>query len=457
MFSIVVPLILLCLFYLFITRLLSDWPSYATGALAIGVTAVGVVSFSTGMFRIIARQDRNLASQYAELEQRLATERRLRAQMEALHQASLAIAAARNTDETLQRLVDLARDLIGAKYAALGVVGIGSEIDAFYTSGISREDRTSIGAPPSGHGVLGVMLHQGAPVRIADLSTDPRRSGFPAGHPEMRTLLGVPVSQGGNIVGNLYLADKVGAAEFAEDDEGLLSMLASYAAVVIEHARMSERIRMLAVASERERIRMDLHDSVIQAIFGVNLELECAHDDLEAKPGDARARISGAIERLEQVIKELRSYVLGLKAEDDADSLPEALAALLARTHAHSLLETELDVRGPAMARLPQAAADELLQIAREAVTNVVRHARAGCIWITLQGAAGFVELKITDNGAGFDTNAAHAPEHQGLRNMSDRALALGGCLTIQSEPGGGATVSARVPVAVGGLEEGRG
>ena len=454
LFSIVVPLCLLGVLYLTITRLLAGWSAYVTGAFVVGVTAAGVVSFSTGIFRIIDRQDRHLASQYVELERRYATERRLRAQLEALHQASMAIASARDTDETLQRLVDLARDLIGSRYSALGVVGAGGEIDEFYTSGIAREDRNRIGAPPSGRGLLGVMLSQGAALRAADLSADTRHAGFPPGHPEMSNMLGVPVSQSGTIMGNLYLADKLGGSLFTEEDEDLLSMLASYAAVVIEHARMAERIRMLAVAAERERIRLDLHDSVMQAIFSVNLDLECAYDDLEERPNDARTRIAGAMERLEQVIRELRNYVLGLRTEDDADSLPEALEALLAQTRAHALLETELEVSGQGIADLPQPIAKELLQIAREAVANVVRHARAGCIWITLQAAAGLIELKITDNGSGFDTSAVHALGHRGLRTMSDRALALGGDLTVQSEPGGGATVRVRVPVASRGQED---
>jgi signal transduction histidine kinase len=161
------------------------------------------------------------------------------------------------------------------------------------------------------------------------------------------------------------------------------------------------------------------------------------------------------MEKLEQVIKELRSYVLSLKPEDDAASLPEALAALLEQTRAHALLETELHVHGLDSVDIPLPVAKAMIHIAREAITNVARHARAGCIWIKLQASAGFVELEITDNGSGFDTGAVRLLEHHGLSDMHERALALGGRVTMQSEPGSGATVRARVPLATGGVEAG--
>ncbi len=449
--SVVVPLCLLGPFYAFSIWALSSWPWYVSGSVVVAGGTAGVMGFSLLMFRVIDRQDLDLDRQYADLEQRYATERRLRTQMEALHQASLAIAAVQDMDATLQRIVDLARDVIGARYGALAVTGSPGEIDAFYTSGIPREDRLRIGAPPSGRGLLGAMLRQSTAIRLDDLTADARRAGFPPGHPAMQTLVGVPVTHAGNCLGTLYLSDKIEGPEFAQEDEDLLGVLASYAAVVIVHARMAQRIRTLGVAAERERVRTDLPDSALQAIYGVNLELECACDDLEASPDAARGRIEGAMERLEGVIKQLRNHVLALKPQEASATLPEALAALLEQARAHTLLDTELSVQGLDAVEVPQPLTEDLVHIAREAVSNVVRHARAGRVWITLQAAVGFVELEIIDNGSGFDTRAMHTPEHQGLRDMRNRALALGGRVTIQSELGGGATVRVRIPVATGG------
>src|ERR671931_325808 len=185
---------------------------------------------------------------------RYETERRLRAQLEALHQASLAIASAQTPAQILQRLVVLARELIGARYAALGVLSPQGAIDEFYTAGISPEERARIGPLPQGHGLLGVTLTEGATLRIPDVAQDPRSVGFPPGHPVMHSLLAVPVAHGAAVVGNLYLADKVGARVFSPEDEHLLTLLAEQAAVVIEKARLSEQVRTLAVVAERDRI-----------------------------------------------------------------------------------------------------------------------------------------------------------------------------------------------------------
>jgi len=139
MLSIVLPLCLLGLLYVFATTALAGWPRHAAAAFVIALVAVGVVSISSGMLGILSRQDSGLRRQYTELEQRYAAERRLRRQMKALQQASLKIGAALDIDGTLQHLVDLAREVLGARYAALGIVGAAGEVDAFYTSGIGPE------------------------------------------------------------------------------------------------------------------------------------------------------------------------------------------------------------------------------------------------------------------------------------------------------------------------------
>lgn len=446
--SVVVPLAALAALYLLRLLLVLAWPPLAVDvALGLLITC-GVVTFSATIFRVIDRQERDLAQQHAELSRRYETERRLRGQLEAVHQAALAIASTRTAPEILQRLVDLARDLIDARYAALGVLGPQGAIDGFYTAGIAAEQRAGLGAPPQGHGLLGVILTEGTSLRIVDIAQDPRSVGFPPGHPPMRSLLGVPVAHGEQVVGNLYLADKNGHTTFSAEDERLLTLLAGHAAVVIENARLAEQVRTLAIVAERDRIGKDLHDGVIQAIYAVTLALESAADDVDTDAPGAQAAIERAIDQLGEVIKDMRRYILGLQPDRAAEqSLPQALAAILAEARAHTLLETELEVQGDTFASLPQAIGQELAWIAREAVSNVVRHARATRLAITLREHEASLCLRIVDNGQGFDAHQPAPPGHYGLRNLRERAAHLGGTMTVQSRAGAGTSIEVWTPL----------
>lgn len=489
--SVAAPLAGLLALYLIREVLLHLGPPLLANVLTAILACAGIFLFSWAVFRTIGRQDERLAEQHGELERRYATERRLRAQLETLHQAALAIASTRTPATILQCLVDLARELIGARYAALGVLGEHGAIDGFYTSGITAEERARLGPPPQGHGLLSVLLSEGAVLRVDDIARDPRAVGFPPGHPPMTSLLGVPVAHQAHIVGNLYLADKEGAppattgdadtdarpCPFSADDEHLLRLLASHAAVVIENARLAARVQTLAVAAERERIGQDLHDGVIQALYAVNLELEDAAEDVATDPEAVRERLDGVIDRLGEVMKEIRRYILGLHTQTEAapaeeQPLAAALAALLADARAHALVETHLQLDGADEAReglatVPPAVAREVLQIAREAVSNAVRHARASHLWLTcevLDGAQGAgdvgeagrsagrevggeVHLRVADNGRGFDPARAVPEGHYGLRNLRERARALGGTLAVQTLPGRGTAIDLRAPL----------
>src|SRR5919204_142796 len=341
------------------------------------------------------------ALEHVDLAGRYEMERRLRVRLEALHQASLAIASAHTPAQILQRLVGLARELIGARYAALGVLSPQGAMDEFYTAGISPEERAQIGPLPQGHGLLGVTLTAGATLRLPDVAQDPRSVGFPPGHPVMHSLLAVPVAHGAAVVGNLYLADRVGAREFSPEDERLLRLLAGQAAVVIEKARLAEKARTLAVVAERNRIGKDSHDRVIQPIYAVTLELESAAENVEVDPAVARERIDVVIDQLGEVIKNMRRHILGVQPASAADQmLPEALAALLAETRAYALLETDLSVHGEGVHAVPAPLAQDLLQIAREAVASVVRRARASRVGVILDVGEQEVHLTVRDNGS---------------------------------------------------------
>ena len=185
-------------------------------------------------------------------------------------------------DTVLLRIVELAVDLTDARYGALGVLTLdGRLIEEFITVGITPEERAALGDPPTGHGLLGALITEARPLRIPDISADPRSVGFPPNHPPMKSLLGAPVSGRGRVFGNIYLTDKQGAETFDEEDERVLVVLATQAAIAVENARLydeSERkgreLQRLQVLEERERIAKELHDGVIQSLFAVGMSLQ---------------------------------------------------------------------------------------------------------------------------------------------------------------------------------------
>src|SRR5215471_4928501 len=165
------------------------------------------------------------------------TEGRLRA----LFAAGLAVTSELSLDALLRRLVEAAADLTGARYAALGVIDAsGSELEQFVTHGIDDDLRAEIGALPRGRGILGVLIRDAKPLRLHELTEDPRSVGFPPGHPPMHSFLGVPILLRGTAYGNLYLTEKPGGEDFTDEDEELVTLLAGQAAVAIENARLYE-------------------------------------------------------------------------------------------------------------------------------------------------------------------------------------------------------------------------
>src|SRR6266516_3943133 len=161
--------------------------------------------------------------------------------LRALFEAGLAVSSELSLEVLLRRLVEAAAELTGARYAALGVIDAsGSELEQFVTHGIDDDLRAEIGSPPRGRGILGVLIREARPLRLADLGEDPRSVGFPPGHPPMRTFLGVPILLRGVAYGNLYLTEKAGGEEFGQEDEELVGLLAAQVAVAVENARLYE-------------------------------------------------------------------------------------------------------------------------------------------------------------------------------------------------------------------------
>ncbi len=365
----------------------------------------------------------------------------------ALDRATRAIARELDLDRVLQLVVEEVRELVGARYAALGTATPDGRIESFITSGITAEERARIGPLPRGHGLLGTIIRDGVSLRIPDIAAHPESYGFPANHPPMLTLLGVPVRVAGQPVGNLYLTDKLDAPEFSADDQELVELFALHAGIAIQNARLHQEVQKHAVVDERLRISRDLHDGIIQSIYAVSLSLEDVAELVESDPREAAARVDRSIDRLNTTIGDIRTFIVGL-GPDAGGGIGAALAAMAAELLGGTGIAMELDLEAaPALdARLHPEAAHELIQIAREAISNVARHSRASHAKLAIEVEPAHVVLRVADDGVGFDPGQRLGSGHFGLANLRDRAAGVAGTLAIESEPERGTRILVRFP-----------
>jgi two-component system, NarL family, sensor histidine kinase DevS len=179
----------------------------------------------------------------AELQSRLEAVIATRDRMHGLLEAVIAIGSGLDLEETLRRIVEAAVDLVDARYGALGVIGEDQRLTEFIPVGLDAADIARIHHWPEGRGLLGLLIRDPHSLRLADLATHPESSGFPAGHPQMRTFVGVPVRVRDRVFGNLYLTEKRGGGEFTEDDEAVLAALGAAAGVAVENARLYDEAK----------------------------------------------------------------------------------------------------------------------------------------------------------------------------------------------------------------------
>ena len=306
----------------------------------------------------------------------------------------------------------------------------------FINVGLTPEQVAAIGPLPEGHGVLGLLIVDPKPLRRRP-DSHPDSYGFPPNHPPMRSFLGVPIRIRDRVFGNLYLTEKQGAAEFSEEDEGLAVALAGAAAIAIDNARLHARLTDLALVEDRERIAADLHDTVIQRLFATGLALESTVD--LAPPGwpPASSRrweiwTTRSARSARRSSRSRRPACRGAGCGTRSSAWPRSRrpASGSSRTSGSTVPSTQ-----------PSAGdvGDHLLAVLREALSNVVRHAGATRVDVTVAvGADGAVVATITDDGVGPGTGERSGG--QGLTNIIRRAELLGGTVDIGPAGSGGGT-----------------
>ncbi|MGQ0839782.1 GAF domain-containing sensor histidine kinase [Actinokineospora sp.] len=361
--------------------------------------------------------------------------------------AVLAVATHLSVRDVLQTILVSARRLLGARYAALGVPDADGGFAEFLADGISDEQWAAIGPVPRQHGLLGLLLRDPNPVRLADIRAHPRFEWWPAAHPVLTDFLGVPITDGADILGEIFLANKEEPGGFSAQDEELLGLLAAHAAIALVNARLHERNRELSIVEERNRIARELHDSVTQKLFSLRLTAEAASALVDRDIDRARAELDTVRRLAAEAADELRAVVVGLRPPDLAgDGLDVALgkqADLLDRVH-------RPDVRffGGQVPRLSTAREEAVYRISQEALHNALRHASAGRIEIDLSLRANLVVLEVRDDGIGFDLAASgHAARRLGMTSMHERARSAGGRLDVTSHSPGGTIVRLEVPL----------
>ena len=192
----------------------------------------------------------------------------------ALHRASLELVRDVSLESLLERITSLAREQAGAKYAALGVLDDEGKLKQFITLGMTAEEIKQIPHPPRGFGLIGALMRgDSGTIRIPEIEHDPRSVGFPEGHAEMHSLLGVPIRLGERQLGQIYLTDKIGDTEFTSDDEKIIEMLAAYAGVAIENARLYTRLQQHEATLTSQNDQLALLNQILLALSS-SLELE---------------------------------------------------------------------------------------------------------------------------------------------------------------------------------------
>jgi signal transduction histidine kinase len=363
--------------------------------------------------------------------------------------AVLAVTRELSVRDVLQVIVRSVRSLSGARYAAIGIPGDHGTFAEFVVDGISERQRKAIGPLPRQHGMLAVMLREGQPLRLADIRADPRFEGWPAAHPELVDILGVPIKDGDEVLGFVFAANKSSGDGFTVRDEELLSLFAAHAAIALTNARLYERARQLSVLEERARLARDLHDAVSQKLFSIRVKARAAsvlagRDPAGGNPERAAAEMESVAALAGAAQAELRAVIDGLAPPDISEGgLAESLRryALLAGK-AHGV---RVDF---AADELPPFGADReaaLYRVAQEALHNALRHSGAAEVRMTVCAAGRRVTLEVTDEGRGFVPELA--PSGLGLPSLRERAAGAGASLVIRSAPGHGTTVRLVMPV----------
>lgn len=380
----------------------------------------------------------------------------------------MAIFSRHDLDHVLQEVVDAARAVVGAQYAALGVLSEdGASLVQFVTSGLTEEARARIGDLPRGRGLLGQVIREPKPIRTADITRHPRRYGFPPNHPPMKSFLGVPVKGRARVFGNLYLTEKIGADEFDAEDEAIAVLLAAQAAVAVESAQLLGQVH--AMQRQRDLFFAMMNHELRNALTGV---YGWAERLVRKKSPETTAQAAQEVyEGAERTITLLNNF-LDLTRLDAGKVHPvwREVEVLSAIQRAVTGVEPAAEAKRLSLEVVPgtppalklRTDPVRLEQILVNLLSNAVRHSPEGqTITVRVEGASPEVCVRVVDRGSGvpselrerifepFERFDPHSGLGTGLGLPVSRRLAevLGGRLMVEDTEGGGATFVLVLPM----------
>lgn len=347
-------------------------------------------------------------------------------------------------NEVFKRIADASRELVQAKYAALGIPDGSGGLKHFAVSGMSEEEIREMDGYPRGKGLLGAIMEENKPLRVECLHNHQRSIGFPPNHPHMTHFLGVPIRLGDRLFGMLYLCDRINGEPFSKNDETLIEMMAGYAALAIVNSQARQQEKRLALLEERERISMELHDGVIQSLYAIGMQLELLRTAGRA-PSDGEYK--QVLYSLDHVIEDIRSYIQDLARRNfQQKTMHESLEEILSRLCIPHSLQVQVHAPHYPIPVSP-IVYEAACQMTHEAVSNVLRHADAHSLEVSAGHHGSYLQISIVDDGHGFDLGELKKRSGLGLRNMQQRAQLHGGTVEIDSEPGRGTAVIISLPL----------
>jgi signal transduction histidine kinase len=359
-----------------------------------------------------------------------------------LSEAVIDISKGEDLKASLRRLVENAVKISGATYGALGSIAKDGSLEDFTYVGISEETADEIATFPEGKGLLGHLLTHPVPLRVNPVRSHTASVGFPNGHPAMNSFLGVPIRIRDELYGSLYLTEKRGGEDFTEEDEHLVSALASAAGVAIGNARGQAAQRRVIVLAERGRIAQDLHDLVIQRLFATGLSLQAITKDPEI-PEHHLNRVREVIDNLDSTVQQIRSSVFALQSEEGAHGLRSRIQDEINSLRNSSPMIISCEFQGPVDTVIVGEIADQVFAVVRELLMNAIKHSQAQKVEVEIVALISGVEVRVSDDGIGFQDGV----KRRGLLNLAGRAEKLQGGFEIHRLSRGGTSTSWKIKI----------
>jgi len=369
----------------------------------------------------------------------------------ALFELGREVTASPDLQQLLDSVVTRARQLLGTDLAALMLLtSDGAALQTAAESGMVSAKVKEVRLL-SDMAAQSLALQSRRPIVVVDYAHDDRLRGQKSSlavTEDLVSLITVPLLGKERVLGSLLVGNRR-PTEFTERQAELLEAFANWTAVAMETSNLYQRVESLARLEERERIGMDLHDGVIQSIYAVGLHLEDCLERLDEAPETVAEGLGRAMDSLNQVIKDIRSYIFDLRPQvSQVADLPEAIRQLVEDVRVNTLMKARVEIEGKLTGRINQDQALSLFHIAQEALNNVSKHSQATEVSLWLAADRQSVTLEVRDNGVGMDEDVAVEHEHHGLRNIRDRARTLGASLAIETAPGKGTSVKVELPLS---------